>query len=382
MSDVSITLVWCVFPAAASVPRRYSPSGQPPLFLTYGPVDYEVKSNTSGSQENMPEGYALVQYFLEEVARSIALDTRFVDDGGDGRGDGDTGGSGSQGNGGNGAGGRGNGDGGDAGNQEGGDGGTVVGNDVDGGSGPGAIDAGQSNQVALASHKPEGDSRNSLKAEAGQHLVADNGQHVILDQCIGRGSYGTVFSARVSSLQVATKFATVDHQPVLEHEYAILRRLHSCPGVVQPLAFITNPLPASSNWSSAFVMELAQGPSVRAVALSMEVHVRAEFLVRVLPSMLVILQDVHSRGVFHGDAKLEHFLFKTSKDDHRDLVLVDWSVLFVKMFLFSVRLVQGVCQHAVNSYYSSLRGASGGDWGFPNSPVFLPGYPWLCSAVL
>jgi serine/threonine protein kinase len=144
---------------------------------------------------------------------------------------------------------------------------------------------------------------------------------------LGSGAFATVFLAaeQPTGSLVAVKLQplTRDDSIFLEQEYFSLMKLMPVSGVVRPLGYIGAP---ALGWS-AMLLEYLPGPSVANVAGALSLEERAQFLSDMWPMLSNILNQAHKLGVFHGDVKLSHFLFRQPAVDWRSpsaVVLIDW----------------------------------------------------------
>jgi len=125
---------------------------------------------------------------------------------------------------------------------------------------------------------------------------------------------------------VAIKIQACGARGSLEQEYNTLVALEDCPSVVQAFGFTSIP----SQGFSALILQYIKGPSVSQVAKSLAVEDRRNFLQQLWPHLLKPVTAAHKRGVFHGDLKLDHFLFTTEAvkwTSPSPLMLIDWYVL-------------------------------------------------------
>jgi len=128
---------------------------------------------------------------------------------------------------------------------------------------------------------------------------------------LGKGRFGSVWNAYDCQLKraVALKFletpATVDREEALEHVRALIGCQH--PNVLVIHDIVQQEHPDSGNPSSAIVMELCDGGSLKSLIEGPRVppaQVRS-----VLRGLLAGLQAIHESGTYHGDIHPGNVMF-------------------------------------------------------------------------
>ncbi len=138
------------------------------------------------------------------------------------------------------------------------------------------------------------------------HRVGDVVGRYVLNECIGRGGMGEVYSAEDTELRrsVALKFLSADDDGVATQviSEARLASQLSHPHIVTVYEVIHTP------WGLAIVMELVQGQSLRTLLSNSRLSARS--VIHIGRQLASALAAAHEKGIVHRDIKPENVMVR------------------------------------------------------------------------